>query len=203
MAKNKEGRPEWFKFWRRNRLQLDIEQLSMESRGKVFTNMMRYFDSGCAELLDMSDLEYMAFNVVKINMDDSFADFSEKSSVNQENGKKGGRPSKKTDNNRKKQKTEERGQNTEDRSGANTDKPSRAPRFTPPSVEEVTDYCWERRNHIDPQRFHDYYTANGWTQGKGTPIKDWKAAVRTWEHKEIKADIRSPERYTYTEEESL
>ena len=42
-------------------------------------------------------------------------------------------------------------------------------------------YCEERRNGIDPQRFVDYYTANGWVQGKGKPIKDWKAAVRTWE----------------------
>ena len=55
-------------------------------------------------------------------------------------------------------------------------------RFTPPSVEEVRAYCHERNNGVDPQRFVDYYTANGWTQGRGKPIKDWRAAVRTWEH---------------------
>lgn len=59
-------------------------------------------------------------------------------------------------------------------------KPPRA-RFIPPSVEEVAAYCQERHSDIDPQRFVDYYTANGWTQGRGKPIKDWKAAVRTWE----------------------
>lgn len=54
-------------------------------------------------------------------------------------------------------------------------------RFTPPTLEEVSSYCKERRNGVDPERFHDYYTANGWVQGRGKPIKDWKATVRTWE----------------------
>ena len=53
--------------------------------------------------------------------------------------------------------------------------------FVPPTVEEVRAYCQERKNNVDPERFHDYYSANGWVQGKGKPIKDWKAAVRTWE----------------------
>lgn len=59
------------------------------------------------------------------------------------------------------------------------DKPLRT-RFSPPSVEEVAEYCRERRNSVDPQRFVDYYSANGWMIGK-TKMKDWKAAVRTWE----------------------
>lgn len=54
-------------------------------------------------------------------------------------------------------------------------------RFTPPSVDEVRAYCQERKNGIDPEAFVCYYTANGWVQGKGKPIKDWKAAVITWE----------------------
>ena len=54
-------------------------------------------------------------------------------------------------------------------------------RFIPPSIKEVSDYCQERGNGIDPQRFLDYYDANGWVQGKGKPIRDWKAALRTWE----------------------
>lgn len=55
------------------------------------------------------------------------------------------------------------------------------PKFTPPTIEQVKLYCEERKNGIDAERFVDYYTANGWIQGKGKPIKDWKACVRTWE----------------------
>lgn len=53
-------------------------------------------------------------------------------------------------------------------------------RFTPPTLEEVKAYCTERNNAVDPQHFIDYYTANGWKVGKNA-MKDWKAAVRTWE----------------------
>jgi len=53
-------------------------------------------------------------------------------------------------------------------------------RFAPPTLEEVSAYCQERRNAVDPERFLDYYTSNGWRVGKN-PMKDWKAAVRSWE----------------------
>ena len=53
-------------------------------------------------------------------------------------------------------------------------------RFAKPTVEEVSSYCRERKNSVDPIRFYDYYEANGWRVGKN-PMKDWKAAVRTWE----------------------
>lgn len=62
----------------------------------------------------------------------------------------------------------------------------RKKRFVPPTVEEVQAYCRERNNNIDPQRFIDYYTANGWTQGHGKPIKDWRAAMRTWEGRTLR-----------------
>jgi hypothetical protein len=52
--------------------------------------------------------------------------------------------------------------------------------FTPPTVDEVEAYCQEMGYGIDPDRFVDYYTANGWMAGK-THMKDWKAAVRNWE----------------------
>lgn len=56
----------------------------------------------------------------------------------------------------------------------------KAKRFTPPTLEEVAAYCKERNNSVDPQHFIDYYTSNGWRVGKNT-MKDWRAAVRTWE----------------------
>jgi hypothetical protein len=52
--------------------------------------------------------------------------------------------------------------------------------FTPPSIEEVQAYCLERRNNVDAVRFVDFYSMKGWMVGKN-PMKDWKAAVRTWE----------------------
>lgn len=56
----------------------------------------------------------------------------------------------------------------------------RSTRFIPPSVEEVRDYCIERKNNIDAENFVDYYESKGWMIGKNK-MKDWKASVRTWE----------------------
>ena len=53
-------------------------------------------------------------------------------------------------------------------------------RFVPPTPEEVDAYCMERNNGIDGSEFCDFYTSKGWKVGKN-PMKDWKAAVRTWE----------------------
>ena len=53
-------------------------------------------------------------------------------------------------------------------------------RFTPPSVDEVKAYCLERKNSVDPQAFVDFYESKGWMIGKNK-MRDWKAAVRTWE----------------------
>lgn len=53
-------------------------------------------------------------------------------------------------------------------------------RFTKPTLEEVQAYCIERGNGVAAQHFIDYYEAKGWIVGK-SPMKDWKAAVRTWE----------------------
>ena len=53
-------------------------------------------------------------------------------------------------------------------------------RFAKPTIEEVSDYCNERNNDVDAEKFYDYYSSNGWKVGKNA-MKDWKASVRTWE----------------------
>lgn len=65
--------------------------------------------------------------------------------------------------------------NTNIKTDINTNK-----RFIVPTVEEVAAYCRERNNNVDPVHFVDYYTANDWKVGRNK-MKDWKAAVRTWE----------------------
>lgn len=56
-------------------------------------------------------------------------------------------------------------------------------RFSPPSADEVEVYCWERGNTVDAQRFVDFYASKGWKVGS-QPMRDWKAAVRTWEKRD-------------------
>jgi len=54
----------------------------------------------------------------------------------------------------------------------------------PPKIEDVKAYCKERNNNVDAEKWYNFYEAKGWMIGKNK-MKDWKAAVRTWEN-EIK-----------------
>ena len=55
--------------------------------------------------------------------------------------------------------------------------------FVPPTLQEVLDYCTERKNVIDAEQFIDFYSSKGWFIGKNK-MKDWRAAVRTWEKRD-------------------
>lgn len=61
--------------------------------------------------------------------------------------------------------------------------PTKTKRFIKPTLDEVQAYCLERQNSVDPESFIDFYESNGWKVGKN-PMKDWKAAVRTWERRD-------------------
>jgi len=55
-------------------------------------------------------------------------------------------------------------------------------KFIKPSISDIREYCTQRKNNIDPEYFFDSNEAKGWVIGKTkTPMKDWKAVIRTWE----------------------
>lgn len=58
-------------------------------------------------------------------------------------------------------------------------------RFKKPTIDEIDSYCKERNNNINAEVFFDYYESKGWLVGK-SPMKDWKAAIRQWEHRDGK-----------------
>ena len=75
-----------------------------------------------------------------------------------------------------------------DSTGISNETPKRAKLqrkvFKPPTLQDVSVYCQERNNTVNAQQWIDHYTANGWMVGKNK-MKDWKAAVRTWERNNI------------------
>ena len=62
-------------------------------------------------------------------------------------------------------------------------------RFVKPSLDEIKEYCRERNNQVDPEKFFNFYEAKGWVIGK-SPMKSWKAAIHTWEGREEKRPTR-------------
>ena len=74
-------------------------------------------------------------------------------------------------------------------------------KFVKPTLEEVRAYCLERNNTVPPEKFMAYYESKGWLVGK-SPMKDWKASVRTWEMNNYdnnqRRDREDSERTKYT-----
>lgn len=51
--------------------------------------------------------------------------------------------------------------------------------FCKPTVEEISEYCLEKKLKVDAQHFYDYYESNGWKVGKNK-MQDWQATARNW-----------------------
>ena len=65
--------------------------------------------------------------------------------------------------------------------------------FQKPSLEDIREYCISRGNQVDPEQFFNFYESNGWKVGKNA-MKDWRAAIRTWEKREKEVAPRKRER---------
>lgn len=74
--------------------------------------------------------------------------------------------------------------------------PTRETRFSPPSLDEVQAYIAERGAAVDAQQFIDFYACKGWMVGKNR-MKDWKAAVRTWEKRRKEEAGEKPTKQEY------
>lgn len=72
--------------------------------------------------------------------------------------------------------------------------------FHKPTFDEVKAYCEERNNGVDPQRFIDYYETRNWIpSGSRTQMKDWKAAVRTWEKNSSNSSQKTNQHKDYSD----
>lgn len=163
-----------------------VEPLNDAERGRLFTACLTYSMTGAEP--DLRGNERFVWPTIREQIDRDTKKYSDFCKKQQENIRKrwdttvyDGTSGIPDDTKHTKEKEKEKENilsppNVED-SIART--PARK-RFTPPTLAEVTAYCRERQNAVDPQRFIDYYTANGWKVGKNS-MKDWKAAVRTWD----------------------
>lgn len=188
-----------------------VQYMSHDEAGVLFKMMLNYesekpLDDGIPDF-DNYNEAYIAFMFIRRALDRSDKKYEEALEKQREAGKKG---AEKRWGTNKKQESEDSVPMQENRVPiATPTEPSRVPmgsdaiseldseldsdiekkkekkksRFAPPSLEEVTEYCRERNNNVDPQQFIDFYSSKGWKVGN-QPMKDWKACVRTWERRE-------------------
>lgn len=53
-----------------------------------------------------------------------------------------------------------------------------------PTLDEVIAYCRHCGLIVPPERFFDYYSANGWRDTNGRPIRDWRSKLHAWNRRE-------------------
>ena len=70
--------------------------------------------------------------------------------------------------------------------------------FQKPSLDDIRAYCISRANNVDPEQFFNFYESKGWMVGK-SPMRDWRAAVRTWEKREKETPQRKRSPLTRSE----
>lgn len=195
MGKNKTGRPSWFKLFLHHKSL--IEAVPDEVAGKAIKAALRYFDTG--EVAELDSLAGAVFAALKPHIDEAFEDFRRSVDTGRAGGQKrwgkegvkGDRPpigplyhpigvSTEADAEGKAEEEEE-GEGECYRAG----KPPKPARFSPPSVDEVREYCNERGyTTIDPERFVSYYAARQWKAGQ-TAITDWRAAADSWHRNDV------------------
>lgn len=165
----------------------EMEDLSDAEFGRLCRSLLAYSMTGASPALSGNERFY--FKRVKMQEDRFQASYDDLTEKRREAGRKGAEAklSKAKHSQAKPSKTSNTKTETEIKTNTSPAIAGRSStRFTPPTIEQVRAYCLERGNAVDPQRFVDYYSANGWIQGKGKAIKDWKAAVRLWEQRDRK-----------------
>jgi hypothetical protein len=185
-----------------------FRKLSDEQFGQLIRYMLSYQKTGVVpEIKDFA--MSIAFDVAKEDMDRNNKKYDEICERNRKNGMRGGRPKKpdgfdetqktqvvsekpkKADNDTDNDTDNDNDTDIKERVGTlppGTDKGEvvyfkKSRKFTPPSVEEVAEYCRDRNNSVDAETFVDFYASKGWKVGKES-MKDWKACVRTWEKRD-------------------
>ena len=160
-----------------------ISRLDDDGKGRLLDAMLLYAETGC-EPENLSGNEAYLWPAVRQDID-RLREASEYCRDQRRERKE----SKEKEPKEKKEKVKEIYKENEKEKGET----KALPRFSPPSPEEVRQYCLEQGLLIDPQQFYDFYTSNGWMVGN-QPMKDWRACIRAWNARERIHSRENPRR---------
>ncbi|MCL2106231.1 MAG: DUF6291 domain-containing protein [Oscillospiraceae bacterium] len=178
-----------------------IQQLSNEDAGALFKAIFAYVKNG--ESSELSQAANMAFFFIKDAIDRNAEKYAHACQLKAEAGRRGGvaygkaRASKSkqtkqeehdSDSGNELEPVNENDNDNDDESESDnisTVLPEeKAHAFVPPTLDAVKLYALTIQSIVDPSKFYNYYSSNGWTAKGGSAIQDWKAAFRGWEKNE-------------------
>ena len=170
-----------------------VDLLSDAEAGRLLKAILHYANG---QEVNLTGQERLVYAMLKSQIDRDAASYQQFCDKQRENGAKGGRPKKPTETQQnpnnptvisKTQITLNKDKDKEEDEDKEKDKEKDNNRHSvahrPPTVDEVAAYCREKGYNIDAEHFVSYYESNGWRVGKN-PMKDWRAACRTWARNE-------------------
>lgn len=176
------------------KLKAVVAKLSDKQAGVLLKSILDYADNGAVANFE-DGMVAVVFEMVRQDIDYTAKKYAETCARRAESGKKGGLA--KVANATKCYQMLAKGSNAKHNDNdvdndndrdinisfqKEKDKKEKVSRFIKPSLAEIKEYCTNRNNGIDPQAFFDFYESKGWKIGN-TPMKNWQAAVNTWERR--------------------
>ena len=168
-----------------------LDEMSNEQAGIFIKSIKFYQEKGCLPELDFGLKMAITPFINQFQRDEEI--YKKTCEARREAGSLGGKQkvanasksyqkvAKVADNDSKnKSESESKNENRNESESEIKNNPDKTKRFIKPTIKEIKDYCLERKNNVDVNKFFNYYEANGWKVGKN-PMKDWQACVRTWE----------------------
>lgn len=170
-----------------------LEKLSDQEVGRLVRALLEYGETGETE--ELTGRESIAFDFIADDINRAKAAYDERCAKNQRNIEKryarqdgttvydGIRTNTtvyETYQTKDKTKTKTKDKTKDVSLPPNGVSDTRAARFTPPSADDVSAYVKAHGYHVNAERFVAFYEQKGWMVGKNH-MKDWKAAVRSWE----------------------
>ncbi len=180
-----------------------IKELTLSQKGLLLDVIFQYTTKGIIPDVDDKEVR-LAFNFIRQQLDKDSKKYSEKCEKNkkiaierEERRRKAREEYKRarsytnvTDNDNDNDNEPTNVGDNKEKTTNVVKKKGTSSRFVAPSVDEVGAYCKERGNYINPEAFVDFYESKGWKVGS-SPMKDWKAAIRTWERKDGRASKKN------------
>jgi hypothetical protein len=158
------------------------KRLSKEDKAELFEAICSYALDG--ELIEVSAVPEAIFSVIKPNLDANRRKWEngckEKKKTSRLEAEEEQEISKDEANDKQTVSKPQGNVNVNVDVDVDKDVKSKSKRFSPPTLQDIQNYCKERNNSVNPEKWIAHYQSNGWKVGKNS-MKDWKAAVRTWE----------------------
>lgn len=196
----------------------DLEDLTLEEQGMILSALIHYTQTGEEPVFEDRAVR-AAWRPIFRRLKSDVEYYEERCERNAANGAKGGAPKgnqnarknnpeqpKTTENNPEQPKTSLSDSDTdidtdiEKKKVPTEPKKKSAERFTPPTAEEVREYCHEKSlTNVDPQQFVDFYASKGWKVGN-QPMKDWRAATRNWNSRQKSPPLMSKNQFLQFEQ---